>query len=87
MKDVLSKIQDGDYDNPVKELSLRGEMKRYREEEEKIRNRFEKDLEKEFQVEDNPKKGLLWDLAWDYGHSSGLSTIFCYYNELVELIR
>ena len=50
-------------------------------------DKFQADLEKEFGVEDNPKKNKLYSIAWDMGHSSGLSEVYHYYSELVELIN
>lgn len=43
-------------------------------------------LEEEFETTDHPKKDKLWNLAWERGHSSGLSEVYCEYQELAEFI-
>ena len=48
---------------------------------------FRLDLEEEFGVGDNPKNSLLFSIAWSMGHSSGLSEVYNYYAELVDLIK
>lgn len=30
---------------------------------------------------------LAWKLAWDYGHSSGISEVELYFSELAELLK
>lgn len=33
------------------------------------------------------KRDLLWNKAWEHGHSSGLSEVEIWYNDLAELIQ
>ena len=47
---------------------------------------FKMDLAKENGVEDNPKLDLLWEKAWDLGHSCGLNEVSNYFMNLVDLI-
>lgn len=42
---------------------------------------------KELGIADNPKREMLWDVAYDLGHSVGIDKIFLYMEDLVELIR
>ena len=52
-----------------------------------INEAWKSDLFKEFGVSDNPKKELCYNLAYEYGHSSGYSEIYNYFSTLVELIK
>ena len=38
-------------------------------------------------VSKNPKRELMYKLAWDYGHSSGYQEVYNYALDLVELIK
>jgi hypothetical protein len=53
----------------------------------RITEDFKKALEDHYQVTDNPKKDMLWSVAWDYGHASGFYDIEGHYGNLVCLIR
>ena len=44
-------------------------------------------LEKEHGVENNPKRELLFSLAWDYGHAYGEIEVGIFYDEMVGLIQ
>lgn len=56
-------------------------------EENRLHKQFRADVEAEYGTAGNPKSDLLWDLAWRYGISSGLSEVLTYYDDLVDLIR
>jgi hypothetical protein len=45
------------------------------------------DLEQAFEVSGHPKADLLWRMAWDRGHSSGLTDVGYAYLELVKLVK
>jgi len=47
---------------------------------------YRSQLESEFETSGHPKAEKLFDLAWDYGHSSGLHEVKMYYEELKELL-
>lgn len=49
--------------------------------------RFKLDLFKELGIETNPKRDLLFQKAWDRGHSSGLAEVHTCAMDLVELIE
>ncbi len=38
-------------------------------------------------LEDNPKNDLMFDLAWEYGHSAGYREVYTYALDLVDLIK
>lgn len=47
---------------------------------------FRKALAKEYGVKDHPKEAVLWRLAWEHGHSSGLHDVIYYYEDFLQLI-
>lgn len=40
-----------------------------------------------FDVQGNPKEKMLYDKAWELGHSNGIYEVFLCYADLVDLIR
>ena len=48
---------------------------------------FQDDLFEENGVTDNPKRFKAYDLAWEHGHSSGMSEVVLFFEELVDLIK
>jgi len=68
--------------------SLVSDMKRaYDNESSEIRAKFREALEKEYGMQNHPKKDKIWEKAWDDGHSGGWTEILITYDELVELIK
>lgn len=59
----------------------------YRDEEYRLRCLFESDLALAYRVSDHPKVGLLFQLAWDEGHSAGFHEVLHHYDKLVGLIK
>lgn len=59
----------------------------YRAEEARLEKQFKADLEKEYRTANNPKRDLLYRLAYEMGHSSGYSEIEIYYEQLVPLVQ
>jgi hypothetical protein len=51
------------------------------------RSVFEEDLLRELNLLEHPKAKALLHLAWDLGHSSGLSAVAIIAGELAELLR
>ena len=49
-------------------------------------NRFRNDLEEELGIVNNIKKDILWNIAYDHGHSEGMQGVYNWMNELVDLI-
>lgn len=43
-------------------------------------------LETEYSMTGHPKAEQLYQLAWDYGHSSGLHEVGYFYGELIQLV-
>jgi hypothetical protein len=35
----------------------------------------------------HPKWGVLWNLAWEHGHSAGITEVVYYFEEFAELIK
>lgn len=50
-------------------------------------DQFKNDLFEELSITDNPKRELLFQKAWELGHSSGYSEVYLYACDLVDLIR
>ncbi len=49
--------------------------------------RFKEDLHREYGMDTHQKAPMLFEKAWSLGHSSGLSEVVSYYEELVDLAR
>jgi hypothetical protein len=68
-------------DEYKKDINLfRGEMNALEDE-------FVNDLFVEFGVEDNPKRGKCYEIAYDMGHAYGFSEVFSKFSALVDLIK
>jgi hypothetical protein len=48
---------------------------------------FRRDLIEDRGLTNNPKVKMLYDKAWEMGHSSGFSDIIYYFDEMSELIK
>ena len=59
----------------------------YKKEKRRLYLEFTEDIAREFGVQDNPKRDLLFSKAWELGHSAGYSEVYGYYEDLVDLIR
>ena|SRR6185312_330692 len=60
--------------------------RRRREDQAALDQQFEEDLAAEFGLTDHPKRGKVYALAYDMGHSSGLGDIYHHYSDLAELV-
>ena len=58
----------------------------YLVEEARLRREFKKDLFKELGIKQNPKREMLFNLAWEYGHSGGWEEVYNYASDMVGLI-
>lgn len=68
-------------------IGFKSAKEKYNQETSNLIAKFKVDLEKEFDTTDNPKAKECYDLAWQWGHSSGLSEVYNYYYDLVDLIK
>jgi len=59
----------------------------YMQEQNKLQQEFRNDLEAYYGVTNHPKADLLYDMAWDRGHSAGFLDVANYYSDLVRLIK
>lgn len=80
----LPRIKAG-YDNAMQEYMKAQDQ--YRVEQNRIENRFEDDCAHTCGVQDHKNRGKLWRLAWEHGHSAGLSEVWLYYQEFAELLK
>lgn len=58
----------------------------YNADEARLLAQFKADLEAEYGVVGHPKADKLYALAWEHGHSAGLTEVVHYYEEFVELV-
>ncbi len=95
MEYIEELIDSGKYENKLEFPSYSGNSKENRkeelriwwEEEYRLRNLFKYDLETEFDVSENSKKDLLFEIAWSGGHDCGYYEVYYEYKELVNLIK
>lgn len=50
-------------------------------------NKFKLEIFTEFDILDNPKREVFWDLIWDYGGGVSLSEVRYYAYEFIKLIK
>lgn len=102
-RDLSTRVRDGEFKNKVEYPrhtaprfgkvgrdfhSFRHErLQAYHEGEREAHDRFKLACFREFGIEQNPKRELLWSKSWELGHASGLSEVLNYLSDLVELIR
>lgn len=75
---IIKRIYEDNYNKHQKE---------YYDDEKARYEAFINDLYDEFDVQNNPKKELLYAKAYEMGHSGGYSEIYNYFSDLVDLIR
>lgn len=51
------------------------------------RDKLRAELEKYHGFENHPKRNLLWNQAWDRGHSGGACEVVGEYNDLAEFLK
>ena len=71
----------------LRKAAIRAEVARVNAETARLADELMTRLEDEYGVANHPKAGALWRIAWDRGHSGGLSDVESNYSELVELIK
>lgn len=86
---VIAALKNNGYliENVVNMQSFLDHKEKYQDCEQRKMDEFIHDLYEEFEVTDNPKVHKVYELAWEYGHSSGLSSVYNYFSELVDLIK
>jgi hypothetical protein len=62
-------------------------IREYNKTQREIEVEFKAELLKRLELEGNPKADKLYSMAWDRGHSSGLSEVASIAENLAELIR
>jgi hypothetical protein len=69
------------------DLATQGEARiAYNLEERRLHLKLQSDLEVEHGLSGHPRAALLYQLAYDRGHSAGMSEVALYYSEMAELI-
>lgn len=59
----------------------------YQEENNRLELKFRADLEADYDMTGHPKADLLFQKAWDQGHSSGYAEVANTYDDLYELVK
>ena len=44
------------------------------------------ELEEEYGLQSHPTRDLVWNKAWEHGHSNGYSEVRYWYSEFVEVL-
>ena len=76
--------------NESKKLSkeeLKSRMSLYRKKVNEIKILFKEALFREYGLEENEKRELLWEKAYSSGHSGGFSEIEIEFDNMVDLIK
>ena len=84
---IFERLERGDYRNKLEYPTGRYDgaaerRKEYREEDNRIRRAFREDVLRDVGLDGHPKASMLWDKAWERGHSSGYYEV---YNEVLDL--
>ncbi len=45
------------------------------------------DLAASYGLVDHPKEKMVWDKAWEHGHSNGLSDVLYWYDEFADMVK
>lgn len=61
-------------------------LKLVREKQDELNSLFKTDLIAAFELEDHPQANALFDLAWEQGHSTGLTDVAIYAYEFAALL-
>lgn len=85
VKQHLKYLQDAEKRKRM-EARMEARKKRF-EEENKLIEETKIKLSKEYDIPVDEKFQKCWNLAWQYGQSSGFSEVEMYFDELVELIK
>lgn len=98
-RSLSEKIRDGvyvstiphprsrDYEGGSQNPHYVQDRKRYHEDIGRLNAKFKEDLFKEHGVEGHPKAEKCYAIAYDHGHSAGMSEVANYFEEFVELIK
>lgn len=79
---MQDRIEAGEFD-----AVRTGSLREYRDEERRKRREFKLALEVEHGLVGHRKADLLFDLAWQFGHSYGLNDVAIYYGDIAELLK
>jgi hypothetical protein len=92
--DIVQKIRDGDYKNPIEwvgrgsgDETRRAQRAKYDEAEIECLRRFKADVIASENLTDHPKADRAYEMAWDDGHSEGLESVYYSFVQLAELLK
>lgn len=91
---IYEKIKAGEYNNELdtgfgqKDKVLRKEMRRlYNEETARLNHRFYLDLCEDLGEKDCPAIKVVFNKAWEDGHSNGYSEVLWHFEDLLDFIE
>ena len=87
LEQIRKNIKEGKYNSKfIAKDATPEKWEKYRNKKLKHKNQFQNDLETVFGLSNNWKKDLLFNLAWEHGHSNGWWEVVIYYQEFSELL-
>ena len=63
------------------------ERRAYRAQEAELKQLFRVNLAQLHGLQGHPKEPLLFDIAWDHGHSAGYVEVLQYYDQFADLVK
>ena len=63
------------------------ERRKWREQESRAIEAAKAEMAQEYGLERNAKFDRAWEIAWSYGHSSGISEVKNYFHELADFLK
>lgn len=87
---VGTKQQLQDEENRLKKMveeEHNKQLKLYYKSQVEAMERFKNDMFEELGITDNSKRNLLFEKAWEFGHSCGYESVAAYMCDMVELIE
>jgi len=86
--EVRDKIRAGEYETKLHFFRSGERRKAYDIDVRRLEEKFKADLEEEwFGKIEHPKKNLLFEMAWEYGHASGLEEVCTHYESFIRLLE
>jgi len=80
----IKQYQNDIADFEIKDIDFKASIEKAQEEEARLHDLFKQDLFKNLGIVDHPKKDKIFSLAWQLGHSNGLSEVASYADDIVK---
>lgn len=86
--EIYNRLNSGYYKTKLPYVSPKQDPEAYRaccKDEARLEDLFREEALEAVGLKDHPKASKVWSLAWEYGHSAGLSEVFGYLTSLADL--